>query len=87
MHDEYSKFCIVPEMLAMFSTKVGYTLGNVTAYRNAVTLQVTDTIRSYDLSTHRVPHGITVSCELYSMGFLVCYGSQKPHEGERIGRW
>ena len=36
---------------------------NVTAYRNAVTLQVTDTIRSYELNFHSVPHGVTVSCE------------------------
>jgi hypothetical protein len=50
---------------------------NVTAHRNAVTLQVTDTIRSYDLNFHPVPHGVTVSCERYSMGFPVCSGSQK----------
>jgi hypothetical protein len=50
---------------------------NVTAYRNAVTLQVTDTIRSYGLNFHSVPHGVTVSCERYTMGFPVCYGSQK----------
>ena len=42
---------------------------NFTAYRNAVTLQVTDTIRSY------VPHGGTVSYERYTVGFPVCYGS------------
>jgi hypothetical protein len=55
-----------------------------------VTLQVTDTIRSYDLNCHPVPHGVTVSCERYTMGFPVCYGSQKHHErkeGERSGRW
>jgi hypothetical protein len=46
---------------------------NVTAYRNAVTLQVTDTIRSYDLNYHHVPHGATASCERYTMGFPVCY--------------
>jgi hypothetical protein len=50
---------------------------NVTAYRNAVTLQVTDTILSYDLNFHSVPHGVTVSCERYTVGFPVCYGSQK----------
>jgi hypothetical protein len=63
---------------------------NVTAYRNAVTLQVTDTIRSYDLNFHPVPHGVTVSCERYTVAFLVCYGSQKHHECtevERSGRW
>jgi hypothetical protein len=50
---------------------------NVTPYRNAVTLQVTDTIRGYDLNFHPVPHGVTVSCERYTVGFRVCYGSQK----------
>jgi hypothetical protein len=63
---------------------------NYTAYRNAVTLQVTDTVRSYDLNFHPVPHGVTVSCERYTVGFPVCYGSQKLHEckeGERSGRW
>jgi hypothetical protein len=49
----------------------------VTAYRNAVTLQVTDTIRSYDLNFHPVPHDLTVSCLRYTVGFPVCYGSQK----------
>jgi hypothetical protein len=48
---------------------------NVTAYRHAVTLQVTDTIRSYELNCHPVPHGVTVSCERYTLGFPVCYGS------------
>jgi len=48
---------------------------NVTAYRNAVTLQVTDTIRSYELNFHPVPHGVTVSCERYTLGVPVCYGS------------
>jgi hypothetical protein len=63
---------------------------NVTAFHNAVTLQVTDTIRSSDLNFHPVPHGVTVSCERYRMGFSVCYGSQKHREskeGERSGRW
>jgi hypothetical protein len=63
---------------------------NVTAYRNAVTLPVTDTIRSYDLNFHPVLHGVTVSCERYTVGFPVCYRSQKHHEckeGERSGRW
>jgi hypothetical protein len=51
---------------------------------------VTDTIRNYDLKFRPVPHGVIVSCELYTMGFPVCYGSQKHHEckeGERSGRW
>jgi len=48
---------------------------NVTAYRNAVTLQVTDTIRSYELNFHPVPHSVTVSRERYALGFPVCYGS------------
>jgi hypothetical protein len=48
---------------------------NVTAYRNVVTLQVTDTIRSYELNLHPVPYGVTVSCERYTLGFPVCYGS------------
>jgi hypothetical protein len=47
---------------------------NVTAYRKAVTLQVTDTIRSYGLNFLPVPHGVTVSCESYTLGFPVCYG-------------
>jgi hypothetical protein len=49
---------------------------NVTAYRNAVTLQVTETIQIYDLNFHAVPHGVTVSCERYTVGFPVCYASQ-----------
>ena len=52
---------------------------NVTAYRNAVTLQETDTIRSYELNFHPVPHGVTVSCERYTLAFSVCYRSS--------GRW
>jgi hypothetical protein len=48
---------------------------NVTAYRDAVTLQATDTIRSYGLNFHPVPHGMTVSCRRSTMGFLVCHGS------------
>jgi len=48
---------------------------NVTAYRNAVTLQVTHTIRSYKLNFHPVPHGIPVSRERYTVGFAVCYES------------
>ena len=43
---------------------------NVTAYRNAVTLQVTDTIWSYVLNFHPVPHGV-----ILSTGFPVCYGN------------
>jgi hypothetical protein len=63
---------------------------NITVYCNAITSQVTDTMRSYDLNFHPVPHGITVACERFTMGFPVCYGSQKHHEckeGERSGRW
>jgi hypothetical protein len=48
---------------------------NVTAYRNAVTLKVTVTIQSYELNFHALPHGVTVSCERYTVGFPVCYGS------------
>jgi hypothetical protein len=48
---------------------------NVTACRNAVTLQVTDTIRSYELNFHPVPRGVTVSYVRYTLGFPVCYGS------------
>jgi hypothetical protein len=53
-------------------------------------LQVTDTIRSYDLNFHPVPHDVTVSCERYTVRFRVHSGSQKHHEckeGERSGRW
>jgi len=46
-----------------------------TAYCNAVMLQVTDAIRSYELNFHPAPHDITVSCERYTLGFPVCYGS------------
>jgi len=48
---------------------------NVTAYRNAVMLQVTHKIWSYELNFHPVPHGVTVSCERYTFEFPVCYGS------------
>jgi len=48
---------------------------NVTAYRNVVTLQVTATIQSYELNFLPVHHGVTVSCERYTLGFPVCYGS------------
>jgi hypothetical protein len=44
-------------------SKGGLHTCNVTAHRSAVTLQVTDTIRSYDLNIHPAPHGVTVSCE------------------------
>jgi len=47
---------------------------NVTAYRNAVTLQLTSTIRSYELNIYPLPHGVTVSRERYTLGFLLCYG-------------
>ena len=50
---------------------------NVTAYRHAVTLQVTDTIRSCDLNFHPLPHGVAVSCERYALGFPVDYGSPR----------
>jgi hypothetical protein len=63
---------------------------NVTAYHTAVTLQVTDTIWSYDLNYHPIPHGITLSYEGYTMGYPVCYKSQKHHEckeGESSGWW
>jgi hypothetical protein len=53
---------------------------NVTAYRNAVTLQVTDTVRSYGLNIHPVPHCVTASCERYTRRFPDFYGSQKHHE-------
>jgi len=49
---------------------------NLILYRNAVMLQVTDTIRSYELKFNPVPHGVTASCVRYTLGFLVCYGSQ-----------
>jgi hypothetical protein len=39
---------------------------NDTAYRNAVMLQVTDTIRSNDLNFHPMPNGVTVFCERYT---------------------
>jgi len=49
--------------------------GNITAYFKYIALQVTDTILSYELNFHSVPHGVTVSCERYTVGFPVCYGS------------
>jgi len=36
---------------------------------------VTDTIRSYEVYFHPVPHGVTVSCEPYTVGLPVCYWS------------
>ena len=48
---------------------------NFTPYRNALTLQVTDKIRSYELNFHPVLRGVTVSCERYTLGFPVCYVS------------
>jgi hypothetical protein len=36
---------------------------------------VADTIRNNELNFHPVPHGVTVSCECYTVGFPVCYGS------------
>jgi hypothetical protein len=47
---------------------------NVTAYCIAVTLQVTNTIRNYDLNFHPVPQGVTVSSKRYTRRFPVCYG-------------
>jgi len=60
---------------------------NVTAYRNAVTLQVTDTIQSYVLKFHLVPHGVTVPCELYTLGFPVCYGIPNDVFAASSGGW
>jgi hypothetical protein len=60
---------------------------NVAAYRNTLTLKVTDTIRSYDLNFHPVLQGVTASFERYTVGFPVC---QKHHEGKvekRSGQW
>jgi hypothetical protein len=37
-------------------------------------LQVTDTIQSYELNFHPMPHGV-VTCEHYTLGFPVCYVS------------
>jgi hypothetical protein len=48
---------------------------NVYAFRNAATLQVIHTIRSYKLNFQPVPHGITISCKCYTRQFPVCYGS------------
>jgi hypothetical protein len=41
---------------------------NAIARRNSVTWWVTDTIRSYGLNFHPVPHGVTISCERYTLG-------------------
>jgi len=38
---------------------------------DAVTLQMTNTIRRYELNFHPVPLGVRVSCERYTMGFPV----------------
>jgi len=54
--------------------KVG-THCNITTYRRAVSLPVTDTIQSYELNFHPVPHGVTVSCERYTLGIPVWYES------------
>ena len=48
---------------------------NITAYCNAITLQVTDTIQSCELTFILCLTALTVSCEHYTMGFPVCYGS------------
>jgi hypothetical protein len=42
---------------------------NVTVYHNTIMLQLTDTKQSYDLNFHSVPHGVTVPCERYTLGF------------------
>jgi hypothetical protein len=47
------------------------------AFRNAATLQVTHTIRSYDLNFHPVLVGVTVSCKRYTRQFPVCYGCSR----------
>ena len=60
---------------------------NFTAYRNTVTLQATDTIRSYELKFPPVPHGVTVSCERYILEFPVCYGSPSDVIAASSGRW
>ena len=60
---------------------------NITAYRNTVTLQETDTIRSYELNFHPVPHGVTVSCERYTLAFPVCYESPSDVFAASSGRW
>jgi hypothetical protein len=87
--------CVV-EILFQFPTavdrmsKIGYTLVTLPRTCKAVMLQVTDMVRSYDLNFHSVTHAVTVSCERYTMGFPVCYGSQKHlecKEGESSGRW
>jgi len=44
---------------------------NATAYRNAVTLQETDTIRSYELNFHPVLYGVRVSCDRYGVPCLL----------------
>jgi hypothetical protein len=40
---------------------------------HTVRMQVTDMIWSYHLNFHPMPHGVTVSCEHYTMGIPVCY--------------
>jgi hypothetical protein len=47
---------------------------NVHPFRNDVTLQVTHTIRSYDLNLYPVPFGVTEFCKRYTRRFPVCYG-------------
>ena len=62
-------------MSVLQTLKGWYTL--LTLLRNIMplTLQVTD-IRSYELNFHPKPHGVTISCERYTLGFAVCYRSQ-----------
>jgi hypothetical protein len=88
LHIQYEHACVSRKRQLPIIPRRIHTC-NVTAYRTAVRLQVTDTIRSYGLKFHPVPHGATVSCERY-MCFQVCYGSQMHHEckeDERSGRW
>jgi hypothetical protein len=87
---EYRKLCSFGLFRVNLSLLRWVHTCNFTPYRNAVTLQVTDKLQSYVLKFHPVPHGVTVYCERYTVGFPVCYGSQKHHEckeGERSGRW
>jgi hypothetical protein len=48
---------------------------NVTAYRNAVRLQVSWHEAELYLNFHPVLHGVTSSCEGHNKRFPVCYGS------------
>jgi hypothetical protein len=48
---------------------------NVIAGLNSITLWVIETIWNYELNFHPMPHGVTVSCKHYTLGFPVCYRS------------